>query len=215
MILKHCPGIFWIKKSNGKRKNSCFIFFCIVSGSLIYLIIGLCGYFVADWIKDAVLEIFNSSQGIKKYISENSFDKNGYLVKVGLIAFVFVMLCAFPMQMHPARDSFFNVISKNNFIKRKTSNSPEYIQKYKGIITTLFCLLIAGVAMIPNLKYGFVMGLIGATATNAVTYIFPSIVYCLCVNRLTFKTAISGIVGTFGIVIMIYLLFMQFSNLSK
>ncbi|KAM0673049.1 hypothetical protein GVAV_003541 [Gurleya vavrai] len=190
--------------------------FCIISGSLIYLIIGLCGYFIAGGgINVAILEILSTHEGIRNYIFENTFDKNGYAIKIGLIAFVCVMLCAFPMQMHPARDSFVNVIIKNNYLKRKVNSNPEYVLKLKRIITTIFCVLIAGTAMIPNIKYGAIMGLIGATATNAITYIFPSIVYCLCVNRLTVKTAISGFVGCFGIFTMIYLLYMQFTFKNK
>ncbi|KAM0677410.1 hypothetical protein BDAP_002094 [Binucleata daphniae] len=185
--------------------------FCIIAGTFIYLTIGLCGYFaVGSGIERSILEVLSENKDINSYMSQNTFDKGGYLIKIGLVAFVCVMLCAFPMQMHPARDAATNMLCKINAIKKKLGSGAK-VDKLKMIITTVFTLFVAIIAMIPNLNYSSVMGVIGATATNAITYIFPSIVFCCCIGKVNTKSVISGFIGISGIALMIYLLYKQFT----
>ncbi|KAM0686530.1 hypothetical protein COBT_002246 [Conglomerata obtusa] len=189
--------------------------FCIIAGSAIYLTIGICGYIIAgSGIKNAIIQILNEHEGIRSYLSKNTFDKNGILIKISLIAFVCVLLCAFPMQMHPARDAFINIISKNKFIKKKLEINTSMATKLKHSITTVFCSLIAFTALF-NIEYAFIMGIIGATATNAITYIFPSLVFCMCVRKIHVKTVIGGGIGLFGIFMMCYMLYMEVSKLKS
>lgn len=189
--------------------------FCIIGGCSIYLLVGLCGYFVAghDTSNDAkaILEVFLNSEGLRQYLSENTWDKNGILIKASLVAFSCVMLCAFPMQMHPARDAFLNIMSGMGMkakIERKT-------QTFKYIITTVFCLAVFAVASIPNLKYTFVIQIIGATATNGITYMIPSIVFIWCVKKVNARSIASAIVGLLGVFMMVYMLYMQFTVSKK
>jgi len=173
--------------------------FCVIGGSSLYLLIGMCGYFVAgQGIDSSILDFLNDNEELKAYLSANSFDKNLYAIKTGMIAFLCVMFCAFPMQMHPARDSCTNLVLK-------AVNAPK--EQTKRIVTTTFCVMIYLLGSFASNNYGLVIDLIGATATNGITYFVPALVYWLCVGSKTPLGALGLGVGAFSAILMFYLLY--------
>lgn len=189
---------------NGLREKSLrnitlISLFCVIGGSSLYLLIGMCGYFVAgNGIESSILEFLSNEGKLKDYISQNSFDKNLYAVKIGMVAFLCVMFCAFPMQMHPARDSFTNLISTIVNVPKEST---------KKIVTAIFCALVYVLSVFGGNNYGLVIDIIGATATNGITYFVPALVYWLCVGSKSPLGLLGAGIGLFSVLLMVYLLY--------
>lgn len=182
-------------------KNITYIsFYCIMAGSLLYLFIGMCGYFVAgNGINISILEFFIKEDKLRDFLRDNSIDKNLYAVKAGMIAFLCVMFCAFPMQMHPARDSFTNLVGLMVDVPKKRT---------KDVVTTFFCVLVYVLGMFASDNYGLIIDIIGATATNGITYFVPALVYWLCVGKSKTPLGMLGaVVGGASVLLMVYLLY--------
>ncbi|EJW01497.1 hypothetical protein EDEG_03921 [Edhazardia aedis USNM 41457] len=187
--------------------------FATIICSLIYLTIGQCGYVVGDdYILKDILSLFIDSQySHYKFIKEKTFDRYLVLPRIATCGFLTVMLCAFPMQQHPARDSTLNIIKMFCDLKDATEKKLYY---YKVIITGIACIFIGAVSCFIQ-SASTVVGFIGATATNGIMIIFPTILYALTERKLNIKTIISLIVASLGVALSIYLVAMQIRALYQ
>ncbi|EJW02293.1 hypothetical protein EDEG_03276 [Edhazardia aedis USNM 41457] len=185
----------------------------IIICSLIYLTIGQCGYIVGgDYILKDILSLFiDSAFSHYKFIKEQTFDKYLILPRIATCGFLIVMLCAFPLQQHPARDSALNIVKM--FCNLKDA-SEQKLYYYKVIITAIACTLIGTVSCFIN-GASTVVGFIGATATNGIMIIFPTILYALTVRKFNYKTVASLTMTALGVILSIYLLVMQIRTLTQ
>ncbi|KAK1349242.1 transmembrane amino acid transporter [Hamiltosporidium tvaerminnensis] len=171
--------------------------FSVIGGSVIYIGIGLTGYYLVGDLKMSILEEMLEGEVSDKI---NGLTGGGMLVKGAVLGFCFVMMCAFPMQVQPARDSILNLIGKI-FKKEKISESARMIS------TVVFVLSIGGLACIKKLEYGFVLNIVGATCTTFITFLFPSLVYALGKNGNGILRILAGGVSLLSAILSCFMLY--------
>lgn len=181
---------------------------CITAGFSIYSLIGFLGYYlVGNSIgKMSILEFMlqtNNNFGLRMQAAKNST----IFVKIGSVAFLTVMLCAFPMQMHPVRNGFLNLVSLNKAMKQKIHERPD---PWRIGVTVSFCVLVAFVSALTMSQEKIInriVSIVAATAGCSTIYIIPGLLYCMCERKLSSKVALSGMVSAFGVLMSMYLLF--------
>ncbi|EHY65120.1 hypothetical protein NERG_01566 [Nematocida ausubeli] len=108
-----------------------------------------------------------------------------HLITLSKLAMIIVLLGAYPLQMHPTRDSVLTFL--NIFFK-------ERIAKNKRAVEISIIFLITAIVFIEslfNFSYAFVMNLIASTASCSIMFLLPSLCYILSRNRSFIATLIS------------------------
>ncbi|KAF7683772.1 Vacuolar amino acid transporter 5 [Astathelohania contejeani] len=165
-----------------------------ICGTTFYLAIGLFGYLlIGDTIKGPILDYLRN------------FNISILLVNISIGGFIFVMICAFPMHLHPARKAIielFYEISKHE----ETEQNHNRLSKSLTVIFTIGC---TGLALIPGLDITGVIGIVGSTASNMIIYGFPSLIYLISAKNFKFLTVIACFIFISSILLMIFMLFNQ------
>ena len=182
--------------------------FSIISGASIYFIVGFFGYRLMGDLKGvSVLDKFlDTTSTFRGWLAAKG--DNGYAWYIGVVVFIALLFCAFPIQLHPTRNSMMNMYCQ--MFGSETNKETLRIS-----ITILICLVCLILGLIEKLQYELVVGLIGATGTNAITYIFPCILFCYTIKKVNLASIISSIVGIFGVLASIYLVYQLLSEHSS
>ncbi|KAH9385554.1 uncharacterized protein NEMAJ01_0450 [Nematocida major] len=179
-------------KANGAKVGA----FAIAIASFAYFLVANGGYIAGGNDQNvSILEILeNKERAFYKVIMLNFGNTMGsayfYLITVSMIAMSIVLLGAYPLQMHPTRDSaitFLRLIAKNPIDQNK---------RLAEIFTTAVLTALIFIGSLGNIKYTFVMNLIANTASCYIMFALPSISYILSnKKRLLFTILSCGILG--------------------
>lgn len=181
----------------------------ITAGLLIYSTMGYFGYrLVGNSIENKNLLEFmlDPDSNFSKRLPDTKIDPH-FFVKIGGYAFIVVMLCCFPMQMHPVRNSTFILLSLSPSIEQILN---ERLYFFRILITTTFCVLVTTIAMFTfeNVSIvGIVVGFVAATAGCLIIYIIPGILYCLCSRKIGMMSLLAASVCLGGFGLSIYLIY--------
>lgn len=152
-----------LKVPTPARINS-VILSSIGSSYIIYIIIGLCGYWTfGDKVKSDLLLNFPMNR-------ISSFAR--FCVSL-------VVLFHYPLQLNPARKCILSMLRSVD--NEEVVDSVAYCRKY-FIITTVFLISSYSVALATN-DLGVMMSLVGASGSTIVTYILPGSFYYMIHRR--------------------------------
>ncbi|KAF7682527.1 Vacuolar amino acid transporter 5 [Astathelohania contejeani] len=180
-------------------------------GSLICISIGVFGYLLfGGVIKETILDLLlNKNDAVVQCIGIGDYDLGRLMTLAGVVGFLIVMTCAFPMQMQPTRDSTINIL--RGFLKLSGTNDTSL--KLGRIITLVYCVLIVFLAMIPGLNISVVAGFLGATVSNFICYGFPCIVYIMAVRKMNPLTILAFLILVGSLISSVWMLKSWASNL--
>lgn len=187
---------------------------CITTGLLIYSTMGYFGYKLIgeDIGSDAILQfMFGKDNNFSRRLE--ALSKSTTPVKIGGVAFIVVLFCAYPMQMHPVRNGFINLISLSQSIKGRLNDG---IWGWRIAITVSFCALVTLITSltIQNPKIvETIVSFVAATAGAGTIYIIPGILFCMCRRKVVPMTILAAIVFTSGFGLSAYLIFNTVRNL--
>ncbi|KAI5191436.1 hypothetical protein NEMIN01_1512 [Nematocida minor] len=160
-------------KANGTKVG----IFSIAIASFAYFLVANGGYFAGGNNQGtSILDILaDKDRSFYKQIIANFGEASGnryfYLIQLAKIAMTIVLFGAYPLQMHPTRDSivtFLNLPFKD-YVSRN---------KRKAEIAVISCVtLLLLIGSLGDIKYGFVMNLIANTASCYIMFSLPSISY--------------------------------------
>ncbi|KAI5159838.1 hypothetical protein NEAUS03_0633 [Nematocida ausubeli] len=160
-------------KANGAKVGS----YAILAASIAYFLVANGGYIAGGNGQDkSILDILMDEDRYFYKVVHSNFgpsmgDMYFYLISLSKMAMSVVLLGAYPLQMHPTRDS---VISFLNLLAKKQIESNRRLTEIAvtGVITLAIFLLSFG-----DFKYTFVMNLIANTASCYIMFSLPSIAY--------------------------------------
>ncbi|EHY64425.1 hypothetical protein NEAUS05_2186 [Nematocida ausubeli] len=160
-------------KANGAKVGS----YAILAASIAYFLVANGGYIAGGNGQDrSILDILMDKDRYFYKVVHSNFgpgmgDMYFYLISLSKMAMSVVLLGAYPLQMHPTRDS---VISFLNLLAKKQIESNRRLTEIAvtGVITLAIFLLSFG-----DFKYTFVMNLIANTASCYIMFSLPSIAY--------------------------------------
>lgn len=150
-----------------------------VLGFLVYWVVGSLGYTVlGNFSEPDFLAVFcqKSKPGNFVHATLNgAYDKYNIKMTAAVVAFVLILVGAFPIQTFIGRSSLIDAL-----VSKKNSNGAS---RKVSLVSNLvhFLLLIASVAF--NIKPGKVLGLIGSSVTPAIAFLFPSFIYIWYCNK--------------------------------
>ncbi|KAI5166452.1 hypothetical protein NEIRO03_0870 [Nematocida sp. AWRm78] len=162
-------------KANGAKVGA----IAILIASIAYFLVANGGYFAGGNGQDeSILDVLvNTDKYFYKVIMSNFGPTLGKwyfnLVNLAKLAMSIVLLGAYPLQMHPTRDSIISFI--NIGFKEKVDKNKRVTElAISGLISAVILLL-----SLKELKYMFVMNLIANTASCYIMFTLPSISYIL------------------------------------
>lgn len=180
---------------------------CILIGFTIYSLIGYFGYKLVgnDIEKYSILEFMflKDKNFVQRLVSEN---KSNIPVKIGGVAFIIVMLCAYPMQMHPVRNGFLNLTTLNYRFRQIINEKKE---AWRIWVTLFFCSLVTLLTSLMVTKkdaMDIILSFVAATAGSATIFIIPAILYVMCRKVVSVMTILALLIAGMGFVLSGYLI---------
>ncbi|EIJ88531.1 hypothetical protein NEQG_01221 [Nematocida parisii ERTm3] len=167
-------------KINGAKVGT----YAIVIVSIAYFFVANGGYIAGgNGQNSSILDVLsNTEKPFHKIIMTNFGDTWGgtyfHLITISKLAMVIVLLGAYPLQLHPTRDSiitFLSIIFKNNIFR----NNPRVVE----VLITSIMTITVFIESLYKIKYIFVMKLIASTASCYIMFTLPSIAYIYSQNK--------------------------------
>lgn len=163
------------------RSLSRLVYFAILLTLLLFISVGITGYLTfGDYVSGNIITLYPRSTA----------------TQVARFAIVFLMVCLFPLMLHPARISVNNIyywVRKNmfggsNLFESETllgeEDAPEISRQRQYVVPfshTTFCVITGGLLL---LAYGLavsinsfalVLAVVGATGSTAISFILPGL----------------------------------------
>lgn len=176
-------------------------------GTILYLLIGLTGYFLGGSILKKDNNIFNylilGSTPFSDALYKSSFDSNGYTLFATFILFIIVLICSYALLMFSAKKYLFNTINRNITIYSIELNSN------KIGLYSIALLWIISTTLISTLYYPLKFLNISITyLANIISFLLPPIAYISnCGKKNSFLYLTSLMVILFGIISISYYTF--------
>lgn len=170
-------------------------------GGVIYMTIGMCGYFAIGSLADKnILDIISDKDSIirKNLISKGKVVE--YAMKACKWLFTITLCCSFAFQSHPARTSLNNLLRTFGGIKPEVINSTKYRVAATSAYVTTICIVTCF-----KLNVNLIVPFIGATCNNAICYIFPALAFIGLVKSSRILRPIAFSIVLLGVVSMIYM----------
>ncbi|KAI5165752.1 hypothetical protein NEIRO02_0659 [Nematocida sp. AWRm79] len=167
-------------KINGAKVGT----YAIVIVSIAYFFVANGGYIAGgNGQNSSILDVLsNTEKPFYKIIMTNFGDTWGktyfHLITISKLAMVIVLLGAYPLQLHPTRDSiitFLSIIFKNNIFR----NNPRVVE----VLITSIMTITVFIESLYKIKYISVMKLIASTASCYIMFTLPSIAYIYSQNK--------------------------------
>lgn len=177
-------------KENGAKVGS----FAILIASVAYFLVANGGYIAGgNGQEKSILDVLaDQNRAFYQIILANFGNKMGtsyfYLITLSKIAMSIVLLGAFPLQMHPTRDS---VIT---FLRLPFKNAIDSNKRITEIAVTAAIILAVFLGGMQKIEYTFVMNLIANTASCYIMFTLPSISYILSNKKKLPFTVISSVI---------------------
>lgn len=174
-------------------------------GTLIYGIVGLCGYVVfGDNLKD-----FNSGRDrsvidlmirpnfiLNEYLREHTFDKYALTPKFACIGAMLVLFGAFPVMMNPLCG-----ITLSYFSREGAANE----NRIRTMIVAILIMVFMGLGLVEEFDIEKALQIIGATAVNMISFLYPAIYYFCSKKRMDIMACFSAVLAIGSIVAMTYM----------
>lgn len=148
--------------------------YAVAGASLIIGCVGVCGYLTVGHNQNGrtILDSLENKDGFfRQSVVKNLGERWLYGLPIARGAMILVLMAAFPIQMHPTRDSFraFLALPLKSFVSRNKDAADL-------LITLSLCATIFAIAHFTD-KFQLLMNIVGATASCYVMYLLPSICY--------------------------------------
>jgi len=148
------------------------ILIACIFGPLLYLAVGLFGYFaIGKESGESVIEIVTKQTNIRQaLLAKNS--KNKYLIYFIVIMYSVTLLCSCAFQLNPSKISIGSLITKIS-----GASEDRFSTSLFHFILTFIIISVNTFVSINLTDPGFVVSLVGAICSNGICYIIPSITF--------------------------------------
>lgn len=182
-----------------KSKQSIFkvAFGAAFFGTLIYGLVGVCGYIVFGRSVDSSIidSLIDLESPINKYLVTNTFDKYALTSRAACIGAMLVLFGGFPVQLNPISGILVSYFSGEN------SNE----SRMRVRMTFILIVALLSLALIENFNIDTVLKLVSATAINLISFFYPPVYYIYSGGKADVMVILSGLMAAMSVGTMCYM----------